>query len=128
MAIYRTSEIRYTSLSMSLTPLAALRAVRWIHTIVWAFFASAALAIPVAAWQRRFELMLWLSGVVFVEVVVLVLNRFRCPLTAVAARYTADRQPNFDIYLPTWLARYNKEIFGSIFVAGLVLGLIRWMT
>jgi hypothetical protein len=111
-----------------ITPLVALRAVRWIHTIVWAFFASAVVAIPVAAWQRRFELMFWLSGIVLVEVVVLVVNRFRCPLTDVAARYTSDRQPNFDIYLPIWLARYNKEIFGSIFVAGLVLGLVRWLT
>lgn len=113
---------------MRITPLVALRTVRWIHTIVWAFFASAVLAIPVAAWQRRFELMFWLAGIVFVEVVVLVVNRFRCPLTGVAARYTLDRRPNFDIYLPNWLARYNKEIFGSIFVAGLVLGLVRWLT
>jgi len=99
-----------------------------IHTIVWAFFAGAVLVIPIAAWQRRFELMLWSAGIVFLEVIVLVVNRFRCPLTGVAARYTSERQPNFDIYLPTWLAQYNKEIFGSIFVAGLVLGLVRWLT
>ena len=111
-----------------MTPSVALRAVRWIHTIVWAFFASAVLAVPVAAWQRKFHLWFWLSAIVLVEVGVLVVNRFRCPLTAVAARYTTDRQPNFDIYLPVWLAQYNKEIFGSIFVLGLVLGLIRWLT
>lgn len=113
---------------MQITPRIALRAIRWIHTIVWAFFASAVLAIPVAAWQRRFTLLLWLIGIVFIEVGVLVVNQFRCPLTGVAARYTSERQPNFDIYLPTWLAQYNKEIFGSIFVAGLVLGLVRWLT
>ncbi len=113
---------------MNLTPLVALRAIRLIHTIVWAFFACAVLAIPVAAWQRRFELMLWLTGIVFVEVIVLLVNRFRCPLTGVAARYTTEREPNFDIYLPTWLAQYNKEIFGSIFVAGLALGVVRWLT
>lgn len=113
---------------MHITPVVALRAIRWVHTIVWAFFASVVLAIPVAAWQRRFTLLLWLTGIVFIEVAVLVVNQFRCPLTGVAARYTLERQPNFDIYLPIWLARYNKEIFGSIFVAGLVLGLIRWLT
>jgi len=113
---------------MYITPLIALRTIRWIHTIVWAFFASAVLAIPFAAWQRRFELLLWLTGIVLVEVIVLMVNRFRCPLTEVAARYTAERQPNFDIYLPIWLAQYNKEIFGSIFVAGLALGFVRWLT
>lgn len=110
------------------TPRVALCLIRWVHTIVWAFFASAVLAIPVAAWQGRFTLLLWLTGIVLIEVIVLVVNQFRCPLTGVAARYTSERQPNFDIYLPSWLAKYNKEIFGSIFVAGLVLGLVRWLT
>ena len=41
------------------------------------------------------------------------------------ARYTDDRRPNFDIYLPSWLARYNKQIFGSLFAAGILLVLVR---
>jgi hypothetical protein len=104
-----------------------LRTIRVIHTIVWAFFAAAVLAIPVAAWQRRFALFGWLVAIVSVEVLILAANRLRCPLTDVAARYTPDRHPNFDIYLPRWLARYNKEIFGSILGAGLLLGLVRWL-
>ena len=40
------------------------------------------------------------------------------PLTAVAARYTDDRRANFDIYLPEWLARYNKQIFGPLYAMG----------
>ena len=50
----------------------------------------------------------------------------RCPMTAVAARYTTDRADNFDIYLPLWLARYNKHIFGGLFVAGLVFSAWQW--
>ena len=60
------------------------------------------------------------------EVFILAVNRWRCPLTAVAARYTADRRPNFDIYLPEWLARHNKGIFGTLFVLGLLFTLARW--
>lgn len=112
---------------MQITPSVTLRAIRWIHTIVWAFFASAILAVPVVAWQRRFGLFLWLTGIVLVEIVVLAVNQMRCPLTGVAARYTDERQANFDIYLPLWLARYNKAIFGSLFALGLLLGLVRWM-
>jgi hypothetical protein len=52
----------------------------------------------------------------------------RCPLTGVAARYTDDRRDNFDIYLPLWLARYNKLIFGSLFAAGLLFTLACWWT
>jgi hypothetical protein len=34
-----------------------------------------------------------------------------------AARHTEQRSKNFDIYLPLWLARHNKTIFGALFVA-----------
>ncbi|HEX8365777.1 MAG TPA: hypothetical protein VF603_10905 [Allosphingosinicella sp.] len=92
--------------------------VRLIHSAAWLLFASAILALPVTVWLGRLSWALGLSGLVMVEVFVLVANGMRCPLTAIAARYTADRSPNFDIYLPVWLARHNKTIFGSLFVAG----------
>jgi len=105
---------------------AALRKVKLLHTVAWAFFAGCILLVPLAAWQRRFDFALVLIMIVTVEVAVLVWNRFKCPLTDVAARYTDDRRDNFDIYLPLWLARYNKHIFGSLFAAGILFTLIQW--
>ena len=110
-----------------MTAPAALRAVRLAHTIIWAFFVAVILALPVAAWKRNWKLFLLLTGLVMIEVAVLAANRLRCPLTDVAARYTDDRRDNFDIYLPLFLARYNKQIFGSIFVAGLLFGAWRYL-
>ncbi len=106
---------------------AALTLVKLIHTLAWAFFAACILAIPIAAWRGDLRLALVLIAIVFVEVLVLAANSRRCPLTNVAARYTDDRRDNFDIYLPLWLARYNKHIFGGIFVASLVFTLTRWL-
>jgi hypothetical protein len=60
------------------------------------------------------------------ECLVLAVNRGRCPLTNLAARYTDERAANFDIYLPEWLARHNKSIFGLLFVAGELVLLWRW--
>lgn len=71
--------------------------------------------------------MVILIAAVFIEVGILIANGMKCPLTRVAARYTNDRRDNFDIYLPLWLARYNKPIFGSLFVAGLLFTLARWL-
>lgn len=99
----------------------SLRLVKTVHTIVWAFFVGCILAIPVLAWWDRFGLAVLFIGVVSVEVGVLILSGWKCPLTGVAARFTEDRRDNFDIYLPLWLARYNKEIFGSLFVAGIIV-------
>jgi hypothetical protein len=104
----------------------ALRLVKIVHTVVWALFAGCILAIPVVAWRGDARRAGILVAIVFVEVAILAANKMRCPLTDVAARYTDDRRDNFDIYLPVWLARYNKIIFGSLFTAGLVLTLARW--
>lgn len=108
-------------------PALALRAVKLVHTLVWAFFAGCILTIPVAAVRGNLGLAFVLSGVALFEVVVLAVNQLRCPLTAVAARYTRDRRDNFDIYLPLWLARYNKLVFGSLLVLGLLLTFARWI-
>ena len=92
--------------------------VRLVHSAAWVLFASAILALPVTVWMGKLAWGLWLSALVMVEVAILVANGMRCPLTSIAARYTADRSDNFDIYLPAWLAKHNKTIFGSLFVTG----------
>jgi hypothetical protein len=56
-----------------------------------------------------------------------VANRWRCPLTGLAARYTANRRDNFDIYLALWLAWSNKQVFGTLFVDGGLVTLWVWL-
>ncbi len=104
-----------------------LKAIKLVHTIVWAGFAGCIVAIPVLTLQGRFRLAAVLALIVLGEVVVLAVNRWRCPLTPIAARYTENRRANFDIYLPEWLARYNKEIFGPLYLAGVALLVVRWI-
>jgi hypothetical protein len=79
--------------------------IKTVHTVVWAFFAGC---------------------VVLVEVAILGFNGGQCPLTRVAGRYTDERRPNFDIFLPAWLARYNKVIFGVVYLVGISLTVARW--
>jgi len=109
-----------------MTPAVALRTVKVVHTIAWAFFAGCILAIPVFAEKGAFGTAGILIAFVLLEVLVLALNRWRCPLTGIAARYTDDRRDNFDIYLPLWLARYNKHVFGSLFAFGLLYTFLSW--
>jgi hypothetical protein len=104
-----------------------LRAIKLAHTAIWAFFASCILGIPLAARADRFDVALVLAVIVLVEVGVLLANGMVCPLTPLAARHTVDRAPNFDIYLPRWLAANNKAIFGALFAAGVVYALLRWI-
>jgi hypothetical protein len=94
--------------------------VKLLHTVVWALFVACILAIPILAALSRFRAAAFFVGIVAVEVMVLVLNGMRCPLTDVAARFTSERQANFDIYLPEWLARHNKTVFGALYLASIV--------
>ncbi len=104
-----------------------LHAIKVIHTLAWAFFASCILAIPTLALRGLFGDVIILAILVFIEIAVLIINKWRCPLTNVAARYTDDRSDNFDIYLPLWLARRNKLIFGWLFPVVLVFALALWL-
>ena len=100
--------------------------IKTLHTIVWAFFVVCILGIFLFAHQGRFRIALWLIGIVLGEVLVLVVNGMRCPLTGVAVRYTEERAENFDIYLPLWLARHNKLVFGALYGLGIGYTLVRW--
>ncbi|UVK47102.1 hypothetical protein BPNPMPFG_002853 [Mesorhizobium sp. AR07] len=105
---------------------ARLVTIKAIHTVVWAFFVGCIFAIWVFALRGEYFYSALSIGVVLVEVLVLVLNGWQCPLTSVAAGYTDDRRDNFDIYLPEWLARHSKLIFGTLYVAGIAATLARW--
>jgi hypothetical protein len=100
---------------MAEAKLRALWRIRMAHTMIWAVFASSIIAIPLVMLAGRVDMAMWLSALVWIEVLVLFVNRMRCPLTALAARFTDDRAPNFDIFLPAWLAKHNQLIFGSLF-------------
>ena len=103
-----------------MSPRAALLTIKTVHTVVWSIFVAAIVGVPIAARFGSWLVVGVLVGLVSAECVVLALNGMRCPLTAIAERYTDDRRANFDIWLPEWLARHNKSIFGAMFAADLV--------
>ena len=105
---------------MTVSPRVALLTIKTVHTVVWAVFVAAIVGVPIAARFESWGVVGMLVGLVSAECVVLVVNGMRCPLTPIAERYTDDRRANFDIWLPEWLARYNKAIFGTLFVIGLL--------
>jgi hypothetical protein len=104
-----------------------LATIKLLHTAIWAVLAASILALPVAAFTRRFGWALGLTTFVVCECGVLAANHGRCPLTGWATRFTQDRADNFDIYLPNWLARNNKAIFGTLFVVNELIVLWRWL-
>jgi hypothetical protein len=105
----------------------ALAAIKLLHTAVWAVLAGCIVALPIAALLHRFGWALILTAIIVAECGVLALNKGRCPLTGLAARLTEERADNFDIYLPNWVARHNKAIFGTLFVVNALFVLWLWL-
>lgn len=105
-----------------LTPSKKLLIIKVVHTFIWSFFVIVIGYILYAGIFNRIDVRVWIAiGLILFEGLVLFLNRGKCPLTPLAARYADPIKDNFDIFLPVWLARNNKIVFTTIFVLGLFL-------
>ncbi len=101
---------------------AKLLCIKALHTLVWGFFVAVIGYVLYCGITNRISWHTWVAcGLVVGEGVVLLLFQRHCPLTLLARRYSDSTQDNFDIFLPNWLARYNKLIFTSLYVVGLIL-------
>ncbi len=97
--------------------------IKLFHTAVWTFMNVVIFYVLYAVLVDRIDHCLWIGlAVIGLECLVLLVFKMSCPLTIVARRSSGSQLPNFDIYLPQWLARYNKFIYGIILV-GILAGL-----
>lgn len=100
--------------------------IKWVHTVIWAIFVALIFFVVYSGISGRITWLTWISiALVVGEGLVLLLFGMSCPLTVLARRYSDSERDNFDIYLPNWLARYNKVIFTSIFLIGVLLVIYR---
>lgn len=98
-----------------------LRLIKAVHTIIWLCFNLVLGYMLYAVWIDRIDVWVWVCvGLIVGEGLVLILFKYSCPLTVLARRYSNSEKHNFDIYLPEWLAKYNKHIYTSIFIVALL--------
>ena len=98
--------------------------IKSVHTLVWIFFNVVLFYMAYAVIINKIDLWVWVGVVlIFLEGIVLLIFNKMCPLTIIARKYSDSPKDNFDIYLPNWLARYNKLIYTSIFVV-IVFGIV----
>lgn len=100
--------------------------IKTIHTAIWIFFNVVIFYMLYAVLVNKIDRWLWIGyGLILLEVFVLLCFKLSCPLTVLARRYSASTRNNFDIYLPEWLAKYNKQIYTGIMVIILMLTIYR---
>ncbi len=96
--------------------------IKIVHTLVWLFFNVVIFYLLYAVIANKIDAWVWLCvGLVFLEGLVLAIFKMFCPLTIMARKYSDSTKDNFDIFLPNWLAKYNKLIYTTIFCIALAI-------
>ena len=105
----------------------ALSIVRWGHTLIYGLMVAAIGILLYAGVTGYSGPWLWTSlGLLAAESAVFFGNGMRCPLTALAVRYGAEKGHAFDTVLPERLTRHTFHSFGTLTAIGAALVILRW--
>jgi hypothetical protein len=103
--------------------------IKIVHTAIWLFFNLVIFYLLYAVIVNKIDLWVWLCvGLVLLEGLVLAIFKMFCPLTIMARKYSDSTKDNFDIFLPNWLAKYNKLIYTAIFCIALAILMYRMVS
>ncbi len=106
-----------------------LTIIKIIHTIIWIFFNIVIFYMLYAVIANKLDKWLWIGyALIILEAITLLIFRLSCPLTLIARKYSNSTKDNFDIYLPEWLARYNKQVYTGLMTIIFVLTIYRLIT
>jgi len=124
--VYSISSSNLSFPILALSPNKKLVIVKGIHTIIWMFFNLVIFYLYYSVIVNRIDKWVWICiGIILLEGLVLLLFNRICPITLIARRYTDSTKDNFDIFLPNWLAKYNKLIYITLFVLVLLMLMYR---
>jgi hypothetical protein len=90
--------------------------------MVWICFNVVIFYLLYAVIVNRIDRWVWIClSLILLEGLILLVFKNICPITTVARNYSRSARDNFDIFLPNWLARYNKEIYSTIVVIAVLI-------
>jgi len=96
--------------------------IKLVHSILFLLIGISTIYVFISAALDQINMLTWWAfGVVIVELLALVLNDWRCPLTDLAEQQGAGVGSVADLFLPEWLSDRLFLIFGIIFSATCLL-------
>jgi len=100
--------------------------VKFVHSFAFFLFTACILYVLYSGIFNRIGWVTYSSiGLVVVEGLVLGLNRWRCPLTALAENMGAEDGSVTGIFLPRWLAKRVFMVWIPVFVGACILVAVR---
>ena len=99
--------------------------IKLFHTAIYVFMTvCTAYIISCGITGVRNWILLAAIGFIFVEGLVLLLNKFQCPLTTLARKFGEDNERFSDIFLPSWFTPFIVPLYTALFLLGLALVLL----
>jgi len=100
--------------------------IKSVHSLIWLFFNVVIFYLLYAVIINKIDKWVWICvGLVVLEGLVLLAFKMFCPLTVIARKHSDSTRDNFDIFLPNWLAKYNKLIYTVIFGVAIAILIYR---
>jgi uncharacterized membrane protein YuzA (DUF378 family) len=101
--------------------------IKIIHSLLFFLIGICTIYAFVAAVFNQVSILTWIAFVIVViELLALLLNDWRCPLTDLAEDHGAKVGSVADLFLPQWVSDYLFTIFGVVFA--LTCMLLVWRT
>jgi len=98
--------------------------IKILHTVIWVFFNVVIFYLLYAVIANKIGVLVYVGiGIILMEGLVLLVFKNICPITIMARKYSDSTRANFDIFLPNWLAKYNKLIYSILFIV-VIIGLV----
>jgi|SRR5882724_114081 len=99
-----------------------LTAIKILHTIIWLFFNFVIFHLLYNVLLNKINKWIWIDlGFILLEGIILLVFKMTCPITIIARKYDDSTKANFDIFLPVWLAKYNKLIYTSLTIIAVLI-------
>jgi len=103
-----------------------LLALKIVHTIIWGFYASILVFMYYLVLFYIINFTFWIAVfLVLLEAMIVLISGWKCPLTVYMERYVEKSEVGFDMFLPKWVAKYNKIGYSILFVLCLILAIYR---
>lgn len=100
-----------------------------IHTLIWIFFNIVIFYLLYAVLVNKIDMWVWIGlGLFLLEGIILIIFKNYCPLTLIARKYSDSDKDNFDIYIPEWLARNNKQIYSGLLIVIIIILIFRLLS
>lgn len=100
--------------------------IKSVHTIVFVPLSGLLFGLVYEVAVDRVTYLTWIAIAVFLaETLVLMTHNWRCPLTIYAERLGSAHGQITDFFFPKWFADHVFTVYGGLFVASLIVILVR---